>query len=132
AIAHAAGLGSPIAPYPSSALGASAVQPLHMAAAYLVLDNGGVRMDPRFVLRVEDLEGRVVWQPDVRGPVAALDVGVSFMVRDMLREAVDRGTATSVRRFLPASVPAAGKTGTTNDNTDVWFVGMTPELVTAV
>ncbi|HLV24912.1 MAG TPA: PBP1A family penicillin-binding protein [Gemmatimonadales bacterium] len=132
ATAYAAGLDSPIAPYPSSALGASVVQPLDMAAAYLVFDNGGVRMDPRFVLRVEDLEGRVVWQPDVRGPVAALDVGVSFMVRDMLREAVDRGTATSVRRFLPASVPAAGKTGTTNDNTDVWFVGMTPELVTAV
>lgn len=132
ATAHAAGIDTPIAPYPSSALGASVVQPLDMAAAFLAFDNGGVRMDPRFVMRVEDAEGRVVWQPDVRGAEAVLDVGVAYIVRDMMREAVDRGTAASVRRFLPARVPAAGKTGTTNDNTDVWFVGMTPELVTAV
>lgn len=132
ATVRGAGLDSPIAPYPSSAIGASEVQPLDLAAAYLVFANGGVRMDPRFVLRVEDAAGRVVWQPDVRPPEAVLDPGVAFIVRDILREAVERGTARAVRRFLPAHVPAAGKTGTTNDATDVWFVGMTPELVTAV
>jgi penicillin-binding protein 1A len=50
----------------------------------------------------------------------------------MMRDVVERGTAQSVRRQLPAGVPAAGKTGTTNDNTDVWFVGMTPDLVGGV
>jgi membrane carboxypeptidase/penicillin-binding protein len=49
-----------------------------------------------------------------------------------MREVVERGTATSVRRYLPESVPVAGKTGTTNDNTDVWFVGMTPDVVAGV
>ena len=130
--ARAAGVDAPIAPYPSSALGASVVQPLDLTAAYLVFNNGGVRMDPRFVLRVEDAAGRVVWQPTGSDPVAVLDPGAVFMVRDVLREAVDRGTGASVRRYLPARVPAAGKTGTTNANADVWFVGMTPELVTGV
>ena len=50
----------------------------------------------------------------------------------MMREVVERGTATSVRRYLPATIPVAGKTGTTNDNSDVWFVGMTPEIVAGV
>jgi penicillin-binding protein 1A len=50
----------------------------------------------------------------------------------MLKDVVERGTATALRRLVPARVPVAGKTGTTNDNTDVWFVGMTPELVTGV
>jgi penicillin-binding protein 1A len=63
---------------------------------------------------------------------AGVDPRVAFIVRDMLRDAVDRGTASSVRRLLPARIPAAGKTGTTNDNADVWFVGMTPDLVAGV
>ena len=50
----------------------------------------------------------------------------------MLRDVVHRGTATVVRQWLPDSIPVAGKTGTTDDNTDVWFVGMTPEIVTGV
>ena len=61
-----------------------------------------------------------------------IDPKVAFIVRDMMRDVVERGTATSVRRYLPASIPVAGKTGTTNDNTDVWFVGMTPEIVAGV
>ena len=62
----------------------------------------------------------------------ALDPQVTFILRDMMRDVVDRGTATPVRRYLPASVPVAGKTGTTDDNTDVWFVGVTPEIVAGV
>ncbi len=130
--ARAAGIDTPVRPFPSSAIGASEVQPLDLAAAFLVFNNGGVRVDPRFVLRVEDADGRTVWEPRVRPPEPVLDPGVVYIVRDMLREAVDRGTASAVRRFVPARIPVAGKTGTTNDNTDVWFVGMTPELVSAV
>jgi penicillin-binding protein 1A len=56
----------------------------------------------------------------------------AFIVRDMLRDAVDRGTASAVRRYIPANIPVAGKTGTTDDVTDVWFVGMTPDVVAGV
>ena len=61
-----------------------------------------------------------------------MDPRVAFVVRDMMRDVVERGTASSIRRYLPASVPVAGKTGTTNDNSDVWFIGMTPDIVAGV
>lgn len=70
--------------------------------------------------------------PPVRALPPALDPRVAFVTRDMMRDVVERGTATVVRRFLPEDVPVAGKTGTTDDNTDVWFVGVTPDLVAGV
>ncbi|MEN9818393.1 MAG: hypothetical protein RLZ32_2273, partial [Gemmatimonadota bacterium] len=123
---------SPVAPGPASALGASVVQPLDFVAAYAVFDNGGLAVEPQLLLRVDDRAGRPVHVPAAPVPRPALDPRVAFLVRDMLRDAVTRGTATSVRRVLPERVPVAGKTGTTNDNADVWFVGMTPELVAGV
>jgi penicillin-binding protein 1A len=132
AVARRLGIDSPIARYPSSAIGASAVRPLDLVAAYAAFANGGAAVEPRFVQRVEDRAGRTVWRPRGRAPQLVLDPRVAFIVRDMMRDVVDRGTATSVRRLVPASIPVAGKTGTTNDNTDVWFVGMTPELVAGV
>ena len=132
ATARRSGLGTTIAPYPSSAIGASVVQPLDLVAAYTVFANLGAPVEPRFVVRVEDGAGRAVYTSRPSAPEFAMDPRVAFIVRDMLRDVVDRGTASSVRRVLPASVPAAGKTGTTNDNTDVWFVGMTPDLVAGV
>ena len=62
----------------------------------------------------------------------AMDQRAAFVVRDMMRDVVERGTASSIRRYLPASVPVAGKTGTTNDNSDVWFIGLTPDIVAGV
>jgi membrane carboxypeptidase/penicillin-binding protein len=132
ALARRFGIRAPIAPYPSSALGASAVQPLDFVTAYATFANLGVAVEPRLVARVEDRAGKVVWTPPRSAPTLALDPRIAFIVRDMLRDVVERGTATSVRRFVPARVPVAGKTGTTNDNADVWFVGMTPDLVAGV
>jgi 1A family penicillin-binding protein len=132
ALARRFGIRSPIAPYPSSALGASVVQPLDFVTAYATIANLGVSVEPRFVVRVEDRTGKTAWSPPRASPQLALDPRVAFIVRDMMRDAVDRGTASSVRRTVPASIPVAGKTGTTNDNTDVWFVGMTPDLVAGV
>ncbi len=132
ALAQRAGLRSPVAPGPASALGASVVQPLDFVAAYAVFDNGGLAVDPQLLVRVDDRAGRAVHVPAAPVPRPALDPRVAFLVRDILRDAVTRGTATSVRRVLPERVPVAGKTGTTNDNADVWFVGMTPELVAGV
>lgn len=132
ATARALGITSPIAHYPSSAIGASVVQPLDLVAAYATFDNLGARVEARFITRVEDASGGVVWQNRITPPVMALDPKVAFIVRDMMRDVVDRGTATAIRKFVPASIPVAGKTGTTDDNSDVWFVGMTPDLVAGV
>jgi penicillin-binding protein 1A len=132
ALAHRAGLRAPIAPYPSSALGASVVQPLDFVAAYAAFDNGGVSVDPRFIARVEDRTGRTVFAPTGAPMRPAMDPRVAFIMRDIMQDVVNRGTAAALRRLVPARVPVAGKTGTTNDNTDVWFMGMTPELVIGV
>lgn len=132
AMARAMGITSAIAPYPSSAIGASAVQPLDLVAAYATIANLGSRVEARFITHVEDPAGQVVWSNPIAQPHPVLDPTVAFIVRDMMRDVVERGTATAVRRILPDSMPAAGKTGTTNDNTDVWFVGMTPGIVAGV
>jgi len=132
ALARALGITTPISPYPSSAIGASAVRPLEMVAAYAAFDNDGSSVSPRFVHRITDAGGRQVYGE--RGAVrdSVLDPRISFIVRDMMRDVVSRGTATSVRRYVPERIAVAGKTGTTNNDTDAWFIGMTPELVAGV
>ena len=132
ALSKRMGLDATIPPYPSSAIGTASVRPLDMASAFGAIANGGVAIKPRFVQRVEDRAGRTVWAPRSTPPQYALDTRVAFVLRDMMRDVVERGTATSVRRYVPKEIPVAGKTGTTNGSTDVWFVGMTPELVGAV
>lgn len=132
ALARRMGLDATIQPYPSSAIGTASVRPLDMASAYGTIANGGAAVKPRFVQRVEDRSGRTVWSPRIPAPQYALDNRVAFVLREMMRDVVERGTATAVRKYVPARIPVAGKTGTTNGSTDVWFVGMTPELVGAV
>ena len=65
-------------------------------------------------------------------PQSVIDPRIAFIVRDMMRDAAERGTGAPARRAVPANIPVAGKTGTTNDNVDVWFMGMTPDLVAGV
>jgi penicillin-binding protein 1A len=132
AVARSAGLTSDIAPFPSSAIGASVVQPLNLVAAYTAFANLGASVEPRFVTKIEASDGRQIWSAGIVQRTGAMDSLAAFIVRDMLRDAVERGTATSVRRYIPASIPVAGKTGTTDDVTDVWFVGMTPDVVAGV
>jgi penicillin-binding protein 1A len=130
--AHRAGITTPIAPVPASALGASVVRPLDYVAAYAVWANLGIIVAPRIVTRIEDATGRVVYQKSTALPQQVIDPRIAFIVRDMMRDAAERGTGMAARRAVPASVPVAGKTGTTNDNVDVWFMGMTPDLVAGV
>jgi penicillin-binding protein 2D len=132
ALARRLGIRSYIAPWPSSAIGASAVQPLDMVAAFTVFPNLGAAVEPRFVVRVEDPAGRAVYSQGVHMLPPAMSPEVAFIVRDLMRDVVERGTATVVRRYVPSSVPVAGKTGTTDDNTDVWFIGATTDLVAGV
>jgi penicillin-binding protein 2D len=132
ATARRMGIRSPIANVPSSAIGASAVQPLNLISAYTTFANLGTPMTPRFIYRVENSSGKVLMSQPVHALAPALDPRVAFVTRDMMRDVVDRGTAVAVRKYVPASVPVAGKTGTTNDNTDAWFIGVTPGLVAGV
>jgi 1A family penicillin-binding protein len=132
AVARRMGINSAIAPYPSSAIGASAVQPLDLVAAYTTFANLGTPVEPRFIQRIEDAAGRIVYNAEPLMLPPALDPRVAFVVRDIMRDVVARGTATVVRRYLPDTIPVAGKTGTTDDNTDAWFIGIVPGLVAGV
>ncbi|MEO8878816.1 MAG: PBP1A family penicillin-binding protein [Gemmatimonadaceae bacterium] len=132
ALARALGVTTPISPYPSSAIGASAAKPIEMVAAYAAFDNDGSSVATRFIHRITDAGGRQVYTERSAARDSVLDPRIAFIVRDMMRDVVTRGTATSVRRFLPERIEAAGKTGTTNSDTDAWFIGMTPEIVAGV
>lgn len=132
ALAQRMGISSPIAPYPASAIGASAVRPIELVSAFTAFANFGRAVEPRLVLRVQDAVGRTVWGQGTRQLAPAMDSAVAYVALQMMREAVDAGTGSAVRRFVLPDVQVAGKTGTTDDNADVWFVGMTPNLVAGV
>lgn len=123
------GITSQLDPVPSIALGALEVTPLELALAYAPFGNGGYRVKPRLIQRIESSDGRVLWKTDaVRDLV--MDPQDAYMMTSMLRSVVDHGTAYAVREW-GARGPIAGKTGTTNDGADVWFVGYTPTVAAA-
>src|SRR6187551_3567280 len=107
AIAHRGGIASPIAEVPASALGASVVRPLDYVAAYTVWANLGSTVEPRIVTRVEDAAGKVVLQRGPSVPQSVIDPRIAFIVRDMMRDAAERGTGAPARRLVPANVPIA-------------------------
>jgi 1A family penicillin-binding protein len=129
--ATAAGLEADMDETPSLALGTVATSPLELASAYTTFATLGTKAHPWFILKVEDETGKILWEPEIPKPEPGMDHRVAYIVTDMLRDAVDHGTGTSVRG-AGFYGPAAGKTGTTNDATDAWFVGYTPEFVASV
>ncbi|MBA2244994.1 MAG: PBP1A family penicillin-binding protein [Gemmatimonadetes bacterium] len=124
------GITNDIPDLPSTSLGAAEVRPLELVQAYAAFANGGNRVEPHFLQRIEDRDGIVVWEASPERQ-RVLDPAVAFVLTSIMRDVVDRGTGTAVRA-AGFSAPAAGKTGTTNAATDVWFVGYTPELVAGV
>jgi penicillin-binding protein 1A len=129
------GITTRVLPYPSTSIGAPSVIPMQMAAAYSVFANAGVHVQPRYITRVEDADGNVLWETRVQRKQVANDQ-VTAIVRDMMSTVINNGSGYPARdpanKGLPYSVPAAGKTGTTNDGTDVWFIGFTPTLLATV
>ena len=126
-VAHRAGIASRLPAVPAIALGAVEVTPIELVTAYAPFANGGARVTPRLVTRIAALDGTVLWTADVkREPV--MDARDAFLLTSMLRSVVDEGTGRAVRDYGVRD-PVAGKTGTTNGGTDVWFVGYTPTLV---
>jgi penicillin-binding protein 1A len=125
--ARRAGIASPLGNAPSLALGAYEVTPLELVAAYAPFANGGTRVEPRLVTRIADLDGKVLWESNTRR-TPVMDPRDAFLLTSMLRSVVDEGTGRAVREWGVRD-PVAGKTGTTNGGTDVWFVGYTPNVV---
>ena len=127
AVARANGIESPLRAVPSVALGSIEVTPLELVTAYAPFANGGWRVTPRLVRRIERMDGTLIWSSDsVLVPV--MDPRDAFQMTSMLRGVVDGGTG-HVLRDMGVDGPVAGKTGTTNDGADTWFVGYTPVLV---
>lgn len=125
------GLSTPIEEYPSTLLGAAEVIPMEMAGAFTAFANGGVLVAPRLIQRVEDANGRLLWEAEVRR-TQVLSPGVAYLTTSLMQEVIDAGTGSRVRTYLPPNIPAAGKTGTTNDAADAWFVGYTADITAAV
>lgn len=131
ALAHAQGITSDLPIVPALALGAASVTPLELTTAYAAFANGGTRVVPHLISKIEDPFGNVLWQPaPVRGQPVLSKVD-AFLVTSLLQSVVDRGTGRPVRDGGIRG-PVAGKTGTTNDGADVWFVGYSPTLVASV
>jgi penicillin-binding protein 1B len=129
-VAERMGIESPLEPVPSLALGAGEVSPLELARAYALLANGGERITPRAAFYVTDGEGALLAETPAEHE-RAFDPAEVALVTSALEGAVNRGTGYPLRT-LGYRGPVAGKTGTTNDARDAWFVGYTPELVAAV
>lgn len=117
-----------IPPVPSIHIGAVDVSPLEMIAGYTAFATDGTRAQPYSVTRVEDRTGKILWEPNVRTELV-MDPAQNWLIRDALRDVVRKGTAYRAVTGAGFTVPAGGKTGTTNDYKDVWFIGFTPDLV---
>jgi penicillin-binding protein 1A len=115
---------------PSLALGAGEVTLSSMTAAYGAFANGGIVRRPVLIRRVEDSDGKVLFNDPGKSD-RAVSEATAFLMASMLQDVINAGTAYRARQngFM---LPAAGKTGTTNDYNDAWFVGFTPKLVTGV
>lgn len=128
--AVAAGIESPLHPTPATLLGASEVALLEMTAAYGTLARGGEWLRPYAIKRIEDGDGRILYEEKGEGRRAA-SPQAAFLVTSMLRGVFERGTAAAAHG-LGLTRDAAGKTGTSNEMRDAWFVGYTPELIAGV
>jgi penicillin-binding protein 1A len=124
------GLNTPIPPYPSIYIGAAEVYPIELIAAYSTFATLGTRAEPQAITRVESSTGVLLWQPEItRIPVMSPEE--SWLMVSAMKDVIRKGTAAASVGAL-FSIPAGGKTGTTNDGTDVWFIGYTTDLVAGV
>ncbi|MGH2746627.1 MAG: transglycosylase domain-containing protein [Actinomycetota bacterium] len=121
------GVESKLPAYPSIALGSAEVSVVDMAAAYATLANGGTAVEPTTIKHVRTSDGTLL-KPDQRVIPGVVTPGNAYLITKVLEQVIARGTGTAAQ----IDRPAAGKTGTTDDYADAWFVGYTPDLVTAV
>ena len=122
------GITARLPPYLPVALGSAEITLMEQTSAYSVFPNDGVHVTPRYITKVTDYEGRVLEEdyPDVKDVISARTARI---MTSMLREVVLHGTGVAAAKM---PFPAAGKTGTTNDFTDAWFVGFSPTMTCGV
>jgi penicillin-binding protein 1A len=125
-VAKKMGINSPLQAYPSIALGTSEVSPLDLTSAFGTMDNNGVHVSPISILKIENRNGIMIDQftPEYS---EAISPQTASVITDMLQGVVNFGTGAGLRKWFHR--PAAGKTGTTQNFSDAWFVGYTPQLV---
>ncbi len=132
-LARAAGIRGRLPAVPSLALGTAEVSLIDLTRAYCIFANRGIPVKPLYLLRVEDAHGNVLFEAP--GPArhdAVIMEETSLAITHMLKSVVNSGTAASIRSRIGYEYELAGKTGTTQNNSDSWFVGYTPNLVTGV
>lgn len=129
--AHSLGIKSNIPVVPSIALGSADIQLIEMLRAYTMFPNRGFNTEPIFLNRIEDRNGNVLqnFQPETKQVISEAD---AYTMYRMMQGVLDFGTGGSMRWRFNIYSPMGGKTGTTNDNTDGWFIGYTPQLLTGV
>ena len=125
------GITSRLPKFPSLFLGSASVNLLEMTSAYTAFATLGDRAGPYYVLRVEDEKGNIIWQPQ-ESHDRVMDSDHMWIMTNMLQDVVLKGTANAAVWGGGFQLPAAGKTGTTDNGTDVWFLGFTSDLVTGV
>lgn len=113
------------------ALGAGSVTPMQMAVGYTAFANGGFRVSPYFIQRIEDEKGNILEQAQpsqvAKNAVQIIDPRNAYLMTTMMQDVVERGTATRAKQLNRTDL--AGKTGTTNDHVDAWFCGYQTNLV---
>jgi penicillin-binding protein 1A len=125
------GITSPVPVYPSIVLGSFNASVFDMTGAYSVFANHGVWTEPTYILRIEDKNGNVIYThtPKI---VQAMDAQTAYVMTYMLKGVIEDGTGSRLRFKYGLNNPIGGKTGTTQENSDGWFMGITPQLVTGV
>lgn len=127
-MAHRLGVKSPLQAYPSTSIGGQDVTPLEMASAYATLADGGVYHRPTAVQRIVDRQGHVLYQAQTKG-TQVVPPWETQVATQVLRTVVESGTGTAAAL---SDREVAGKTGTTDNFGNAWFIGYTPQLVSAV
>ncbi|HLW50930.1 MAG TPA: transglycosylase domain-containing protein [Sphingobacteriaceae bacterium] len=125
------GITSEVPPYPSISLGAYEASVYDMVGAYSAFVNDGVWTEPIYILRIEDKNGTSIFEHAPR-VVKVMNSESAYIMVDMLKSVVNNGSAGRLRWRYHLTQPMGGKTGTTNDNSDAWYIGITPHLVSGV
>ncbi len=129
--AYAMGIDEELSAYPSITLGTAGIPPIQMAEAFATLATGGIHRNPVAIVRIEDRNGNIVYEHE-DDPEQTIDAAVAAVATEILEGVITSGTATVINTNKTFDQPVAGKTGTTEEARDLWFVGYTPQISVAV
>lgn len=131
ALAQSMGISSELPAHPSLALGTGSISVLELAQAYAVFASGGVHHQPYFVSKIMDAEGKLLYEREVSEGKRVLSENTAALMNAMLEKVIDEGTGKSMRSKFGLGLPLAGKTGTSQNYSDAWFVAFNPAMVAA-